>query len=189
VNAYLLTFAFAAVLSLFLTRICRDLAIRASWVDVPDAGRKRHAGPTPAVGGLALAVSTTLALLLARLVSVWPAAQQDDPIRLVPICILGMLMMFVGLVDDLRSLRPAWKFAMQAAVAVAAWMVGIRIESLGAYWGDGFRAGILSLPITVVWIVGITNAFNLLDGLDGLAAGRRCSPRWRCSASQSRCTK
>jgi UDP-GlcNAc:undecaprenyl-phosphate GlcNAc-1-phosphate transferase len=50
-------------------------------------------------------------------------------------------------------------------------MAGIRIESLGPYWGDGFRLGVWSLPISVLWIVGITNAFNLLDGIDGLAAG------------------
>ena len=87
------------------------------------------------------------------------------------VCALGVLMMLVGLVDDFRSLRPVWKFMLQAAVAVAAWMADIRIESLGAYWGDGFHLGVWSLPITVLWIVGITNAFNLLDGIDGLAAG------------------
>jgi UDP-GlcNAc:undecaprenyl-phosphate GlcNAc-1-phosphate transferase len=92
-------------------------------------------------------------------------------IPVLSVCALGVLMMLVGLVDDLRPLRAVWKFMLQAAVAVAAWMADIRIESLAAYWGDGVHLGIWSLPITVLWIVGITNAFNLLDGIDGLAAG------------------
>jgi UDP-GlcNAc:undecaprenyl-phosphate/decaprenyl-phosphate GlcNAc-1-phosphate transferase len=172
VNAYLLTFSIAAGLSLWLTRVCRDVALRAAWVDLPDATRKLHAGPVPAVGGVALAVSTIVALAFAWLVSSWSASPlPGEPIHVLPVCVLGVLMMLVGLVDDHRSLRAVWKFMLQAALAVAAWLAGIRIESLGAYWGDGYRLGILSLPITVLWIVGITNAFNLLDGIDGLAAG------------------
>jgi UDP-GlcNAc:undecaprenyl-phosphate/decaprenyl-phosphate GlcNAc-1-phosphate transferase len=172
VNAYLLTFSIAAGLSLWLTRLCRDMALRAKWVDLPDTTRKFHAGPVPAVGGVALSVSTIAALAIAWLVSSWSAAPlRGDPIHVLPVCALGVLMMLVGLVDDQRSLRAVWKFMLQAALAVAAWSAGIRIESLGAYWGDGFRLEVWSLPITVLWIVGITNAFNLLDGIDGLAAG------------------
>jgi UDP-GlcNAc:undecaprenyl-phosphate GlcNAc-1-phosphate transferase len=171
-NAYVLTFLVAAALSLWLTRLCRDLALRASYVDLPDATRKLHAGPIPAVGGVALAASTIIALAFALLVSSWSATQlRGDPIQILSVCALGVSMMLVGLVDDLRSLRVVEKFALQAAVAVAAWMAGIRIESLGSYWGAGLHLGFLSLPITVLWIVGITNAFNLLDGIDGLAAG------------------
>jgi UDP-GlcNAc:undecaprenyl-phosphate/decaprenyl-phosphate GlcNAc-1-phosphate transferase len=171
-NAYVLTFAVAAALSLWLTRLCRDIALRASCVDLPDATRKLHAGPIPAVGGVALAASTIGALGFAVLVSSWsPAQLRGDPIQILSVCALGVLMMLVGLVDDLRSLRVVEKFALQAAVAVAAWMADIRIESLGSYWGAGFHLGVLSLPVTVLWIVGITNAFNLLDGIDGLAAG------------------
>jgi len=121
VNAYLLTFTVAAALSLVLTRLCRDLALRASWVDVPDATRKLHAGPVPAVGGVALAASTIAALAFASLVSPWSVAQLGgDPIRVLSVGALGVLMMLVGLVDDLRSLRAVWKFMLQAAVAVAA---------------------------------------------------------------------
>ena len=171
-NAYLLAFTGAAILSLLLTRVCRDVALRAAWVDLPDTIRKLHAGPVPAVGGVALAASTIGALTLASLVSPWSAAQlHEDLVHVLSLGALAVLMMLVGLVDDLRSLPAARKLTLQIAVALAAWMAGIRIESLGAYWGDGFRLGFLSLPITVAWIVGITNAFNLLDGIDGLAAG------------------
>ena len=155
-----------------LTRLCRDLAVRATWVDLPDAIRKLHGGPVPAVGGVALVASTIGALAFASVVSPWSAAQlHGDLVRVLSVGALSVLMMLVGLVDDLRPLPAAWKLALQVAVALAAWGAGIRIESLGAYWGDGFRLGLLSLPITVAWIVGITNAFNLLDGIDGLAAG------------------
>jgi UDP-GlcNAc:undecaprenyl-phosphate GlcNAc-1-phosphate transferase len=172
VNAYLLAFTVAAVLSLLLTRLCRDVAVRAAWLDRPDAFRKLHTGPVPAVGGVALAASTIIALGFAALVSPWSAARlHADLVHVLSVGALGVLMMLVGLVDDLRSLPAGRKLLLQVVVALAAWMAGIRIDSLGAYWGDGFRLGFLSLPITVAWIVGITNAFNLLDGIDGLAAG------------------
>src|SRR3954469_20097563 len=105
-NAYLLAFTVAAALSLLLTRLCRDLAVRAAWVDVPDAARKLHAGPVPAIGGVALAASTIGALAFASLVSPWSAAQlHGDLVRVLSLGALGVLMMLVGLVDDLRSLR------------------------------------------------------------------------------------
>ena len=171
-NAYILSFGAAAVLSLFLTRLCRDVALRGAWLDVPDATRKLHTGPIPAIGGVALLMSTTLAVGLMWLLSEGAEAQlRVDAMRVVAIGTLGTLMMLVGLVDDIWSLRPAWKLGLQTAVAIATWMAGVRIESMGAYWANGLHLGALSLPITVVWIVGITNAFNLLDGIDGLAAG------------------
>ena len=172
-NAYLVIFALAAVFSLFLTRLSRDAALRVSWVDVPDSVRKLHARPIPAVGGVALFLSATLALTLgSQLLSSIAAPLHADRVRLMSLGALCAVMMLVGLADDRWSLRPAVKIGLQTAVAVAAWLVGVRIEFLGAaYWGERLYLGALSLPVTVLWMVGITNAFNLLDGIDGLAAG------------------
>ena len=172
-NAYFLTFAIAAVISLFLTRLSRDAALRMSWVDVPDSVRKLHARAVPAVGGVALFFSATLALTVGSWLSSSIAAPlHAGQIRLIQLGALSAVMMLVGLADDRWSLRPMAKMGLQTAVALAAWTVGIRIEFLGAaYWGNGLHLGALSLPVTVVWMVGITNAFNLLDGIDGLAAG------------------
>jgi len=106
VNAYLVTFALAAALSLFVTRLCRDLALRFACVDVPDRARKLHAEPIPAIGGLALFVSAAVAIAVAPAVS-GPAAE-----RLLgqgrEVATLGALcgaMMLVGLVDDLRPMQ------------------------------------------------------------------------------------
>lgn len=172
VNAYLVTFVLAATTSLFVTRLCRDVALRFSWVDRPDLARKRHPGPTPAVGGLALFTSTAVAILAAPLLSPSAADWMSADARAV--ATLGALsgaMMLVGLVDDLHPLRPGVKFLLQCLVATLAWRAGIRIETLGAYWGDALSVQAFSLPLTIIWLVGITNAFNLLDGVDGVAAG------------------
>lgn len=171
-NAYLLTFAAAAALSLLLTRFCRDVALRFSWVDIPDTARKLHTSPVPVIGGVALLASTALALVVVSLLSTFAAerlySDQNGVLTLGALC---TMMMLVGLADDRWSVRPGLKFTLQVAVALAAWLAGIRIESLGTYWQSGLHVGLFSLPITVLWIVGITNAFNLLDGIDGLSAG------------------
>lgn len=171
-NAYLLTFGLAAAASLVLTRWCRDLAVRASWVDSPDATRKLHASPIPAVGGIALLLASSLALAAAPLVSPYVAAAiSANLMNVLVIGLLGTAMVLVGLIDDLWGATPAFKITFQALVAFAAWMHGIRIESLGTHWGTSLSLHVISLPVTVLWLVGITNAFNLLDGIDGLAAG------------------
>jgi UDP-GlcNAc:undecaprenyl-phosphate GlcNAc-1-phosphate transferase len=78
----------------------------------------------------------------------------------------------LGLVDDLRPVSFQWKFAFQIIAAAAVWWTGFRIEVLGVpFVSSGLDLGWWSFPLTVLWIVGITNAFNLIDGLDGLAAG------------------
>lgn len=171
-NDYLLTFGIAAVASLFLTRWCRDVALRLSFVDAPDAQRKLHASPIPAVGGIALLVSSALALTAAPLVSSAVAVTLSaNVMSVLVIGLLGTAMVLIGLIDDLWGTTPRFKIALQALVAFAAWSHGIRIESLGTHWGTSLSLQMVSLPITIVWLVGITNAFNLLDGIDGLAAG------------------
>jgi UDP-GlcNAc:undecaprenyl-phosphate GlcNAc-1-phosphate transferase len=77
----------------------------------------------------------------------------------------------VGLIDDLRGLSFHWKFAAQILAGVYAWNCGFLIEKLTNPFGGALDLGWLSLPLTVLWIVGVTNAVNLIDGLDGLAAG------------------
>ena len=171
-NAYLVTFALAAVASLFVTRLCRVLAARFAWVDGPDVGRKLPPAPVPAIGGLAIFVSAAAAGAAAPMLS--GAASEwltRDAQRVAVLGVLCGAMMLVGLIDDVRPLRVSVKFALQSLVAALAWWAGIRIETLGTYWGDALSVQVLSLPLTVLWLVGITNAFNLLDGIDGLAAG------------------
>lgn len=163
------------------------LAILATWavvhiaramriVDMPGV-RKVHAHAIPRIGGVAIAFATLAAILPALWLSdrVWPHFQPYSK-EILTILVGGAFMFFIGLVDDVRGLSARVKFFGQVAAALAVCMVGCRIEQLTVgYWfsvsNPPIDLGWLSWPVTVLWIVGLTNALNLIDGLDGLAAG------------------
>jgi len=170
IGFYLVAFGVALVLSLVLTYGVRERAKRARLFDSADA-RKVHTGEIPRVGGVAifLAVVATLGLI-ATVAGAVDFGTQGNGLRVV---LAGGAAAFgVGLWDDLRSLRARWKLVAEIAIAVAVFAAGVRVNSLSLPF-----VGVLSFPpavsllFTVVWLVGITNAFNLIDGLDGLAGG------------------
>ena len=127
----------------------------------------------PRLGGVAVlaAVLAAIGLLL------WWDNDTSRHLRLKPHEGLGLLLaagavFLLGLYDDLRGARPWQKLAVQAAAAVALFAAGYRIELLtNPLTGGSMALGWLSLPLTLLWFVAIANAFNLIDGLDGLAAG------------------
>jgi len=168
-NYLILTFiAFCA--SLALTPVVRDLAWRVGAVDKP-GGRKIHLAPVPRLGGVSVFLAAGLTILTAYGLERLNLGVTLD-IDLWSPFILGAIIVFlVGVWDDLRPL-PAWlKFLFQALAAGIAIWGGIRIEYISALGGGVFNLGMLAIPLTFLWIVGLTNAFNLIDGLDGLAAG------------------
>jgi len=152
-----------------LTPGAKWLGVRFGAVDVPEA-RKVHTRPIPRSGGLAISVSFFLAIVactfLATNVSnllTWNRPRTFG--------ILGALVVFaVGLFDDFHRLGPRIKFAIQILAASLAFYGGIRIEHF-AVGSTGLHFGILSWAITVFWFLLVINAVNLIDGLDGLAAG------------------
>ena len=155
----------AFIISLVLTPICRDVFRSYGVVDQPDGTRKVHRYPIPRVGGLAIAISYLVAYVLVRPEDGSPLAQQVSLVwRLLP----GAALAFgIGLLDDLFSLRPWIKLAGQLAAAGLACVGGVRILSIAgapteAWW---------NIPLTILWLLACMNAFNLVDGLDGLAAG------------------
>ncbi len=161
----------AIVFSLLLTPLARRFALRIGAVDYPGE-RKIHAAPIPRLGGLGVVVAGVLTACVisgfAPLVGedVLPAIRTWYPLLLGGIPVLG-----IGIWDDLRPV-PAWlKFVFQGIAAGVAIGFGIRIDHITLLGGESIRLGFIALPLTFVWIVGITNAFNLVDGLDGLAAG------------------
>jgi UDP-GlcNAc:undecaprenyl-phosphate/decaprenyl-phosphate GlcNAc-1-phosphate transferase len=171
VFSYLLSFVTALFASLFVIRIVREWAIRNGWVDKPDGKRKLHSHPIPRIGGiglyLALIGGMVPIVFLHTAVAEYMFRHARD---LGFILALAGLMMLVGLWDDLQNVSPWKKFAVQSLVALLCWMAGFRILQVWA--GDHIHLWwLLSLPLTILWIVGITNAFNLIDGMDGLAAG------------------
>ena len=155
----------AFIISLVLTPICRDVFRSYGVVDQPDAARKVHRYPIPRVGGVAIAISYLVAYILVRPDEGSPLAQQLSLVwKLLP----GAALAFgIGLLDDLFNLRAWIKLLGQLGAAGLACVGGVRILSIGgapteAWW---------NVPLTNLWLLACMNAFNLVDGLDGLAAG------------------
>ena len=142
-------------------------------VDTPGP-RKIHAIPTPRVGGAAVFVGFVAALGVAAIATGYAMNEGHPRVGywlVLAACATGMLIL--GIVDDTRGVSFKGKFAAQLLAATAVWIAGFRVEILGFPTAEsgGIELAWLSFPFTVLWIVGITNAFNLIDGLDGLAAG------------------
>lgn len=155
----------AAALSLIGTPLILSIAHRRGWFDVPDDTRKIHTGAIPRLGGIAMFWAFILALLVSALMG---AFQLEASLFV----LLGgaAAIHAMGLADDFRNLRAYFKFGVQLLVAIAVAAAGYRFEYLPGF-GSGIELGVFSWIITVVWIVGISNAINMIDGMDGLAGG------------------
>lgn len=166
VFAVLAAFFLSGVLSFVLTPPVKRLAYKIGAVDVPKDARRMHKRPIPRLGGLAIFFAFLIsAVLLGKIDAqrVW-------------ILIGAVVIVGLGIVDDRKALGAKFKFVIQIlAAAIPVILGGLRIEvftnpfifSDSVYWS----VGALSIPITIIWIVAITNAVNLIDGLDGLAVG------------------
>lgn len=177
--AALLLFAASLALSLFLTGAMLRLARRWGFMDKPSR-RKLHAVPTPLGGGVAIFLATVLPIAAAFLMALAyrsgsaPGIFSGEIVKhfdgivfrskeLTVVLLGGLMMALMGLVDDVRRLSAREKIIMQVIVGVALASAGVRVS---IFIADPFFTGAL----TVLWIVGITNAFNLLDNMDGLCA-------------------
>ena len=125
----------------------------------------------PRMGGIAVCLAMSVAVGAAVLAPGGVAGTGAAPDRFfVGLLLGGWLLFAAGLLDDLYNLRPATKLLAQCTAALVAFGFGFRVEQL-SFGGSTLELGALALPLTLLWIVGITNAFNLIDGLDGLATG------------------
>ncbi len=151
----------SALAAWLLTPAVRDLCLARGWLDQPDE-RKLHPRAVPRLGGVAIMLAYAISLGLFALVplsaSIETRGDWAQILRLLPA--VGLIL-FMGLVDDLRGLQPVTKIVAEVAAALTAHAAGVRIG--GDEWW--------SLPLTVLWLVGTANAINLIDGVDGLAAG------------------
>ena len=154
-----------------LTPIVRRLSIDQGWVDRPDGHRKLHADTVPAVGGIAIAVG--FAVGLAYLHAVRTLLPFDIVFPPAAMWAGGLVIVASGFYDDTRGLGFKGKFAVQVLVAYALLHAGYRVDVAWMPFvsEDPYSQALLSIPVTMLWIVGVINAVNLLDGLDGLAAG------------------
>lgn len=156
--------AITMILAMILTPIIRKLAFKLNAVDQPNA-RRINKIPMPSAGGLAIYISFSLSLLVLFHEIVDPAISW----RLIGV---SGIVVLTGLLDDIFELSPRQKMFGTLAAALAAYFIaGIRFETLNIGSLTELNLGWFSLPITLFWIVGFTNAINLIDGLDGLASG------------------
>lgn len=170
-KTYIAVLVLSAAASFLLTPLARRIATRLGAIDHPGE-RKVHAEPTPRLGGLAVFGGFCFPWGFFYLLDNRVTATFQNYEKLFAALMAGALVMLIlGAVDDVKGLRALSKFAVQIATAVGLYFAGYQIEVLSNPFGDAIRLGWLALPVSVLWIVGITNAINLLDGIDGLAAG------------------
>jgi UDP-GlcNAc:undecaprenyl-phosphate GlcNAc-1-phosphate transferase len=158
-------------MALFLTPVMRHLALRLGVVSRPG---RRHVNVRPVgrLGGLALFAALFSPLLLLLLVdSQVQSLVRPDLSRALGLLVGGAFMCAVGTVDDARGLPEVHKLFAQILTALFAYGVGFRIDGVSLPFVGEFSLGIFAVPVTVLWIVGVINAVNFTDGLDGLAAG------------------
>ncbi len=160
--------ASSLLICLALTPLCRDLFRRAGLLDRPDQGRKTHLRPVPRIGGIPIAVAYagSFILLLLSPFNAGSLLSQHLPLvwRLLP---AAGLIFATGLLDDLIGLKSWQKLVGQIAAALCAYWGGVQVMGIAGHLTNSWW----SLPLTLVWLVGCANAFNLIDGVDGLATG------------------
>lgn len=157
----------AFLLALFITPVVRNIFRRLGVVDHP-GGRKLHSRPVPRVGGVAIFAAYILAFALLLLLHFNGRTVIGRGYKLALALTPAALAIFVtGLFDDIRGLKPWQKLGGEIAAALMAYGAGIRAEDFAGYHVGAW----LSLPLTVLWLVACANAFNLIDGVDGLASG------------------
>ena len=151
----LMAFVLALVISLYMTPLMRAAALRFGIVDRPDGRLKNQTQPVPYLGGLAIYLSFLLALT---------ATRRFDSIEVLGMLLSGAIVVILGLVDDLGVLTPGIKLAGQVVAVLA-------LINASVYIKLGFLNPWLAIILSFLWLLGITNAFNLIDIMDGLAAG------------------
>ena len=154
----LAAFVVAGLVSLVLTPLAIRSALRLGVLDRPGE-HKSHATPTPYLGGVAIVLAVTLSIALAAVVRGEASATLS---QLLGILAIALVMAAVGLIDDLRGLPVVLRFGVQLLAGISLWRLDVRVDLTGE--------PLIDLPLTVVWTVGITNAMNLLDNMDGLSA-------------------
>lgn len=177
---YLALLLAGTTLGLLLTPAVTSASMSFGLVDAP-GGRKVHSTAVPRIGGLAIVSAASLALLLVVWALPLVGAASPDFVPLWPVLAGAALVFGVGLVDDFTTLAAVPKLVVQAAAAGLVMASGLLIERL-TIGGTTLALGLFAYPVTFAWIIGLTNAFNLIDGIDGLATGVAVIAGTTCAA-------
>lgn len=167
---YCFGFLGALIVSFILTRTIRNLALARHWPTKHPSSRDVHTHGIPRLGGVAIFFSFIGVIALTVLLSSF-ARHYIDLLRLLRIVLPASLIFLLGLFDDIRPTTAWVKFAVQIIAAVLVFFSGLRVGALPLLFGHHSFSWLASLVATVCWVLLVTNAFNLVDGLDGLAAG------------------
>jgi UDP-GlcNAc:undecaprenyl-phosphate/decaprenyl-phosphate GlcNAc-1-phosphate transferase len=169
---YLIPFLTSFILSLISTRSVRDCAIKYGRVDAPTSSRHVHTHPVPRFGGVAIFLAFAVPLGMSLVMPPLMRNPLGVSIR-TTLAILGpaLIVFSLGLYDDLHQLGANWKFGIQALAAMLLYVSGVGVHRIGFISHGQPLPMSIGFPLTVLWVLLITNAFNLIDGLDGLAAG------------------
>jgi UDP-GlcNAc:undecaprenyl-phosphate/decaprenyl-phosphate GlcNAc-1-phosphate transferase len=169
-RTFLIAFSLSLILSLILTPLIRNWALRLNLYDSPSGGRKIHKAPIPRLGGIAIMLSMSVPLLG---LSIWDNEISQQFLSDIPLLksLIGgsLIIAAVGIVDDIFGMRAWLKLSAQILAALVVYFSGIQIEAISIPFFSPLLLHWASLPATVFWVVLVINAINLIDGLDGLA--------------------
>ncbi|MCF6459904.1 glycosyltransferase family 4 protein [Clostridium sp. Cult3] len=160
----IMPFIISVALSLSMTPIVKKIAVKVGAIDIPKDERRVHKKSMPLMGGLALYISVIVTSLLFLPIDK----------TLISIIIGGSIICISGIIDDIKDLSPRAKLVFQIIAAIVLILGDVKIDAITNPFTKTSKLielGIFSIPITIFWVVGITNTLNLIDGLDGLAAG------------------
>ena len=170
-KSYVVACLLSLFLSVLLTPLVRRFALRIGAVSTP-GGRHVHGRTIPRLGGIGLAIAWAVPVVaLAMRDPMVIHALHGSWLQIATVVGGGAAICTVGALDDARGLRAQYKLAAQVLVAAVAFACGFQIQAIQLPLLGTLQMGAFALPVTVLWIVGVTNAVNLIDGLDGLAAG------------------
>jgi UDP-GlcNAc:undecaprenyl-phosphate/decaprenyl-phosphate GlcNAc-1-phosphate transferase len=168
---HLVAFLVAAFVVLWCTPLVKKIGLKSGYVDLPNP-RKVHQRPMVRLGGVAIFAGNICAWLVIWISGRFSGLPVTSKYELIGVTVGGLCFFLIGLLDDLFTLSPILRLLLQAGVAVMAWKCGVSIDFFTVpFYGLAQMSWVLSLLVTVVWLVGIANAMNFMDGLDGLAAG------------------
>jgi UDP-GlcNAc:undecaprenyl-phosphate/decaprenyl-phosphate GlcNAc-1-phosphate transferase len=167
---HLIAFLTSVTFVLWTIPDVKTLGLKLGIVDRPNA-RKIHQNPVVRVGGVSIFAGTIAALVIVWLLGGFSALAPDKVIEVWAVIVGSILFFGIGFADDLFNLTPISRLLMQVAVATGCWYLGVRIDFVSFPIYSLVKIYWLSLPVTVVWLVGMANAINWIDGVDGLAAG------------------
>ncbi|MCD8023909.1 MAG: undecaprenyl/decaprenyl-phosphate alpha-N-acetylglucosaminyl 1-phosphate transferase [Candidatus Gastranaerophilales bacterium] len=162
-QAHIIGAIIAYILGVFIVPIVIYFSDKAGLVDVPNE-RKIHKGKISRLGGIGIWLAVMLTFLFLVLLSCYPKGE-----GLSGIIVGGSLMFLLGLVDDIYCLSAKFKLFLQITIATTVILLGVRIDEIYNPFGENISLSVWSYPISLLWIVGISNAINFIDGIDGLA--------------------